>query len=34
MEFVVSREALVYPMVAAGCDIGDMLPYGSGRTGT
>ena len=31
MEFIVSPEALVYPMVAAGCDIGDMLPYGSGR---
>jgi acetolactate synthase-1/2/3 large subunit len=28
MEFVVHREALVFPMVAAGRDIGDMLPYG------
>lgn len=34
MEFAVSQEALVYPMVATGCDIGDMLPYGSSRTRT
>jgi acetolactate synthase-1/2/3 large subunit len=34
MEFIVSQEALVYPMVAAGCDIGDMLTYGSGRAKT
>jgi len=32
MEFAVSQEALVYPMVAAGRDIGDMLPYGLSRT--
>jgi len=31
MEFTVSREALVYPMVPADRDIGDMLPYTSGR---
>jgi hypothetical protein len=31
MDFIVSPKALVYPMVAAGCDIGDMLPSGSGR---
>jgi acetolactate synthase-1/2/3 large subunit len=31
MEFIVSQEALVYPMVAAGSDIGDMLPFGPGR---
>ena len=31
MEFIVSQEALVYPMVATGSDIGDMLPFGPGR---
>jgi acetolactate synthase-1/2/3 large subunit len=31
MDFIVCREALVYPMVAAGCGIGDMLPYSAGR---
>ena len=34
MEFIVSQEALVYPMVASGCDIGDMLPYGPNRDTT
>lgn len=27
MEFIVCQQALVYPMVAAGKEIGDMLPY-------
>ena len=27
MEFIVCQQALVYPMVAAGREIGDMLPY-------
>ena len=31
MEFIVNQEALVYPMVAADSDIGDMLPFNSGR---
>jgi acetolactate synthase-1/2/3 large subunit len=27
MEFMVCQESLVYPMVPAGVDLGEMLPY-------